>query len=445
MSVDRVVSDSTTLGFEELAKFQVDGVKPKAVVVPETAEELAAILKRANDEQVAVTPWGGGTMMSMGGIPKRVEVVLLLQKLNRVVEYLPEELVVTAEAGITLENLQATLAKNGQFLALDPPYASRATLGGIVAVNSFGPICHLYGRVRDLLLGIRVANSDGSLTSFGGRVVKNVAGYDMKKLYVGSLGTLGVIAVTTFKLCPMPMFDATFLAAFKSLDDLAKASHEIVSTCHSSIGIGPSAVEGLDPNSCAILACNSFDIPQDYVLALRVLAMTDGSLRERIRELSGITSKHESKSAFSVEGAEHELLWRGIREYPQLSSGRFSVRCKVSTLISKVGEAMDAARKVSEKYRLEHSSVAHMGVGVLHVYLNSSDPDMLSKAVQELRTYVLGAGSGSSVVVEAAPASVKLKVDVWGPVRKDFFLMQGIKTRFDPIGILNPGRFIGGI
>lgn len=445
MSVEQVVSDSATLGRAELDRFQIDGITPKAVVVPETAEEIATVLRRANQERVAVTPWGGGTMISLGGVPKRMDVVLLLRKLNRVVEYSPEDLVVTAEAGITLESLQAAVARRNQFLALDPPYASRATLGGIVASNSFGPISHVYGRVRDLMLGIDVANSDGSLTSFGGKVVKNVAGYDIKKLYVGSLGTLGVTVRTTFKLHPMPPYEGTFVAAFKSLGSLTEASQEVVNTCHSSVGIGPSSVEGFDPNACRILAGAGLDIPQNYVLASGVVAMTEQSLEQRIFELAEIARKYESIAAFSLEHTKHEQFWNKIREYPELSSDKFSVRCKVNTLISRVEEMMDATREISEKYAMEHSIVSHMGLGVLRVYLDSTNTDQLSKAVEELRALVLGTGSASSLVVETAPLGVKQRVDVWGPVRQDFFLMQAVKNRFDPGDILNPGRFVGGI
>jgi glycolate oxidase FAD binding subunit len=445
MSIDRVVSDSRRFTAEGLDKFQVDGVRPKAVVVPETVEEVAEILKRAGEEGFAVTPWGGGTMMGLGGVQKKMDVVLLLQRLNTVVEYLPEDLVITAQAGVTLENLQAVVGKKNQFLPLDPPYSLIATLGGIVASNSFGPLRYLYGGVRDLMLGVRVANSDGSLTRVGGKVVKNVAGYDIKKLYVGSLGTLGVIVHTTFKLYPVPTFEGTFVSAFRSLEDLCKASREVLKTCHASIGIGPSAIEGFDPNSCRIFGGGDFDIPEHYVLALRVSSMAKQSMEKRILELTEIARKCQSMATLSMDGDKHEALWKRIREYPGLSSDKFSVRCKVSTLISRVEDVMDVTQKVSEKHALPHSIIGHMGLGMLHIYLNSDNPDELAKAVEELRAYVLGIGSGGSLVVEAAPLSLKGRVDTWGPVRKDFFLMQAIKSRFDPRGILNPGRFIGGI
>lgn len=445
MSIDRVVSGSKTLIAEELDKFQVDGVRPKAVVAPETVEEVAEILKRAAEEGLGVTPWGGGTMMGLGGVQKKMDVVLLLQRLNRVAEYSPEDLVVTAEAGITLENLQAVVRKKNQFLPLDPPYPSIATLGGIVASNSFGPLRYLYGGVRDLMLGVRVANSDGSLTRFGGKVVKNVAGYDIRKLYIGSLGTLGVIVQTTFRLYPIPAFEETFISAFRSLEDLTKASREVLKTCHSSIGIGASAIEGFDPNSCRIFGADDFDIPEHYVLALRVSSMAEQSMEKRVLELTEIARKCQSMATLSMDGEKHEAFWKRIREYPGLSSDKFSVRCKVSTLISKVAGVMDVTQKVSEKHTLQHSMIGHMGLGILHIYLNSDNSDELAKAVEELRAYVLGIGSAGSLVLEAAPLSVKGKVDAWGPVRKDFFLMQAIKTRFDPRGVLNPGRFIGGI
>ena len=445
MSLARVIEDSKTLPSEELGRFRVDGVRPKAVVVPESAEEVAGILKMASEEGLAVTPWGGGTMMSLGGIPKKIDLVLLLRNLNRIVEYSPEELVVTAEAGITLGNLQSALAKKNQFLALDPPCASDATLGGIVASNSFGPICHVYGRIRDLMLGIRVANPGGSLTGFGGRVVKNVAGYDMKKLYVGSLGTLGVAVQTTFRLHPIPRFERTLISVFDVLGDFAKASRELLNSSHSSVGIGPSAVEGLDPNSFTILAGDSLSIPQNYVLAVRVAGMTQKAVEERVSELERIVRKHNSIATLPAGNSLHETLWKRIVQYSELSCEKFPIRIKVSTLISKVADVMNATREISEREGLEHSIVAHMGLGIIHIYFSSANPDRVSSATKELRSFVLGIGSASSLVVEAAATDVKQRIDVWGPVRSDFFLMRAVKDRFDPKGILNPGRFVGGI
>ncbi len=443
LAINRVISNSEALTSEEVEKFEVDGLKPKAVVIPKSMEEVAEILKRANDEGISIIPWGGGTMMSLGNIPKRVDIILLLKRLNKIIEYLPEELVVTAEGGIILDELQKVLVNKGQFLPLDPPYSSLATLGGVVASNSFGPIRHLYGGVRDLLLGIKVANSDGTLTKFGGKVVKNVAGYDIKKLYIGSIGTLGVITQVTFKLAPLPEFEESFLAVFNSINDFVKAYKEVLMVSHSSIGIGPSAIEGFDPNSCEIL--NSLNISKGYLLALKVLSITKDSMRRRISELLEIVKKHDSITAFSINGSEHESLWKKIQEYPNLSSNKFSIRCKISTLISKVGDVMDFTQKISEKYALQYSITAHLGLGILYTYFNSENPYELVKAIEELRAYVLSIGSASSLVVECAPLSVKEKVDVWGPIRKDFFLMKAIKDRFDPKGILNPGRFIGGI
>ncbi|MEM3808298.1 MAG: FAD-binding oxidoreductase, partial [Nitrososphaerota archaeon] len=167
-AINRVVSGLKVLDEKELVNFQIDGIVPKTVVEVESEEEIATLLKSANENEISVIPWGGGTMIDLGNIPKRVDIVVSLRKLNRIIEYSPEDLVVTSESGVTLDSLQQLLSKKGQFLALDPPFSQAATLGGIISSNSFGPMRYLYGGVRDLLLGIKVAGTNGALMKFGG-------------------------------------------------------------------------------------------------------------------------------------------------------------------------------------------------------------------------------------------------------------------------------------
>ncbi len=189
---------------ESRTRYSVDGIVPDSVAVPENESEVAALLQSAAAAEIVVVPWGAGTKQDLGHPLDRVDLVLSLERLNRVVDYVPADMTITVEAGMPLATLQSHTARNGQYVALDPPRADRATMGGIVAAASHGPRRGAYGGVRDQLLGVRIALADGRVVKCGGKVVKNVAGYDMTRLVAGSLGTLGVITEVSMRLRPLP-------------------------------------------------------------------------------------------------------------------------------------------------------------------------------------------------------------------------------------------------
>src|SRR6185295_5876810 len=186
------------------ATFDVDGVRPGYVCTPGSVDEVSEAIEAASQIVASVIPWGGGTRMTLGFPPRAGSLVLQTERLNEIVEYEPADLTVTVQAGMRLAALQARLGAEGQMLALDPAAADRATIGGLIAANASGPLRLVYGTARDLVIGTRVVNADGVISKAGGRVVKNVAGYDLNKLYVGSLGTVGVVVELSFKLHPLP-------------------------------------------------------------------------------------------------------------------------------------------------------------------------------------------------------------------------------------------------
>src|SRR5439155_5793876 len=216
----------------------IDGVTPHSRVAPTSADELAAALKGANEAGRAVAPVGGGTQLDLGMPPTRLDLVIETTGLNRVVEYEPADLTVTVEAGMRLAELQRILGEQGQFLALDPPAEEAATIGGLIATNASGPLRFSYGTARDLVIGTRVANPEGTLTHSGGRVVKNVAGYDLNKLYIGSLGTLAIVIELSFKLAPIPPASATVVGQFS---DTASTSSVVGAVVRSPLS--PLAIE----------------------------------------------------------------------------------------------------------------------------------------------------------------------------------------------------------
>lgn len=386
-------------------QYVVDGILPKDVAFPKTAEDVSELLREAAKNNWAVVPRGGGTMMGLGNIPRAVDLVVCTTQLNQVLEYEPADLVVTVQAGITLAELQRILGEQGQILPLDPPVPERATIGGIIAANSSGPLRLRYGTCRDVLIGIKVVGADGSISKGGGKVVKNVTGYDMTKLYTGSLGTLGIIVEASFKLAPQPAQDATVLAAFQELSVACDAARAIYKS-------------GLPVRACELLSPGVVE-GAAYQLAVWI-GGGQVSVTRQTRDVQAFCSA--SSDIRTVEGDEGKTLWRRIEDFGR---GTFHTIAKASVVPSRTRELLAALGR-------ESTFVSHVLSGVTYVF--GANPEPLAETVARL---------GGYLVLEACPVETKQRLDVWGPVGPDFRLMERIKHQFDPQGILNPGRYVG--
>ncbi|MEK7700920.1 MAG: FAD-binding oxidoreductase, partial [candidate division NC10 bacterium] len=235
------VGPANVLTGVDLSPHVVEGRTPEAAVFPASIEEVAAVIGLAAEAALPVTPWGGGTAASVGMPAARAGLVVGLSRLNRLVEHEPGDLTATVEAGVTVEALQAALRSRGQWLSLDPPDAERATVGGVLSTNASGPRRHLYGTARDLLIGVTVVTAEGAVVKGGGKVVKNVAGYDLPKLFIGSYGTLGIIVEATVKLRPLPDDERLVGVSFDRLKDAGTAVRALMAS-----DLIPNAVELLD-------------------------------------------------------------------------------------------------------------------------------------------------------------------------------------------------------
>ena len=245
-----LVGSAHCLAGADRGPFVVEGRTPCAVVFPGSVEEASRVVAAAADAAVPVIPWGGGTQMGLGAPPRDGALVVGTWRLARIVEYEPADLTATIEVGITMEALQSALGAKGQWMSLDPPLPARATLGGVLAANGSGPRRHLYGTARDLVIGLRVVGPDGAVVRSGGKVVKNVAGYDMAKLYLGSLGTLGLIVEATVKLRPLPEADRACWGAFADLAAAGTAVRAVMAS-----DLVPHSIELLDAEAAA--ACGA--------------------------------------------------------------------------------------------------------------------------------------------------------------------------------------------
>ena len=267
---------------DQLKVYAVDGVMPKVVVNPGSAEEVSKVLMYANAEKLAVVPRGNGSMMAAGGIPPKMDIVLSLLRLNRITDNDVANLSLSVEAGMTLAQVQKKLANGGKgsFVPLDPPHTEKATLGGIIATNASGPKRYLYGTARDLMLGLKAVSPNGDIVSFGGKTMKNVSGYDMIKLLIGSWGSLGIITEITTKVLPLPEASATVLATF---DNLAAVGPYIRKIVHSVLL--PSAIELINGK-----AAERLDEKANYLLAFSLEGVVEAVDRQ-VAEISDSAKK----------------------------------------------------------------------------------------------------------------------------------------------------------
>ncbi len=405
------------------ARWDVDGIAPTWVATPPSVEQLTAALAAADEHTAAVIPWGGGTHMSLGNIPKRYDLALSTARLDRVIEYEPADMTVTVEAGMTMGALQSLLTEHRQFLPIDAP--AEATVGGVLAAGMSGPSAHAYGLPRDWLIGCKLALAGGTIVKGGGRVVKNVAGYDLPKLVVGSLGTLGVIVEATFKLAPWPAAQETLLATFESLEDAS------------------GAVFAADARGLALRAAVVLVEPAARARAAFWVAGAASAVGRTARELAELTRGVEARR---LEGEESERWWAeldtrsGKRDggRPPRAEVRY-VRFRASLPPSRVIGFMDVmARMVSETLM-----VAYPTNGAVRVEMAAEDVEEVVLIVERARTAAVEAG-GSLVMTEGR-VEVKQRVDVWGGVGESIAVMRRLKEEFDPKSTLSPGRYVGGI
>jgi glycolate oxidase FAD binding subunit len=418
----------------ECSPHVLEGRTPEAVVFPGSKEEIAAILALAADEDIPVMPRGGGTKLGIGSPPTRLGLVLGLTRLDRILEHEPGDLTATVGAGITLSALQSALGKRGQWLSLDPANPDRATVGGILASDASGPRRHLYGTCRDLLIGITVVAADGSIVRGGGKVVKNVAGYDLPKLYVGSFGTLGILVEATLRLRPRPDEDRLVVVPFDRLKDGGAAARAITTS-----DLIPSALELVDAEAARAVGLASSG-PALLIGLDGVREQVEWECAE-IGRLLGPLCRSESRV---LDGDAREEVWRNVAELGQSRMEDVAAVMKWGVLPTQLAEVMEEGVAIAGHNGLKAALTAHAGVGIATAVLAGGGANANAVVATLTEWRGLASGAGGHALVEWAPLAVKERVSVWdeSPALR---IMKGIKERLDPRGILNPGRFVGGI
>jgi len=412
---------------ERVEKAVAPGSKIDCTVYPNTQEELAAVIAWARNNRWGVLPTGSGSKLDWGGLVKLdppnppgagAIAAVSTARLNRLVEHAVGDLTVTAEAGMKFADLQLLLAAAGQFLPIDPAYPQQATLGGIVATADAGSLRHRYRGVRDLLLGMTFVRSDGKIAVAGGRVVKNVAGYDLMKLFTGAYGTLGVISQVTFRVYPLPESSGTVVLTGE-VNALSQTAQILLSSA-----LTPSAIDLLSPQLVAKLG-----LGKGTGLIVRFQSIAP-SVKQQSARLLEVGEKLGLQGTSCCEN-EEDQLWQRLPQTMWDSGTKSAIICKIGIRPS---EAVTAINELPVQDALIH---AGSGLGVLRFETATADTLLQVRRGCEAK--------GGFLTVLAAPADIKQQLDVWGYNGSAIDLMRRIKQQFDPENLLSPHRFISGI
>ena len=436
--LQRIVGESGILSEEQVAAYAFDGYVPKAVVLPTSVQEIQEVLQFAVKQNLSVMPAGAGTKLGIGNLPQKVDVVLATTRLNSVVEYEPADLTVTVEAGIRLRDLQTELAKHRQYLVLNPPYADRCTIGGIVATNASGSFRLRHGTARNQVLGLRVVRADGTVVKSGGKVVKNVAGYDLNKLYIGAFGTLGIITEVTLKLSPIPVRQAILTADFQNVQDTVDTGLAIVGS--QTLPMFVNLFVNSDPTRRGTQGPTDQNKP--------MLAVGFGGDPETVAwQLTQCQGIMERNGAVGVTIVKDEPLHHLQETVQEFSADNRNAEIVVAKLNLKRTDLAEFTSQIMEAdWTPEVQMMALLGSGVLYATIPvASDPDYQSLADSLTQLRQTAISKQGNLIIEVAPPELKRRIDVWGSVEGTLSLMKQIKSKFDPVGLLNPGRFISSI
>ena len=421
-----------------LPHHEIDGLTPGTVFVPGSAEALCAALVACSSERLAAVPIGGGTRISIGETPERYDVAIRTAGLADMVAHNHADLTATVQAGVTISALQAALARHGQFVSIDTPLPDRATVGGTLALGTSGPSrWHGWG-IRDVVIGMKVASPQGELTSSGGQVVKNVSGYDMSRMHIGGLGTLGVIAEISLKLTPLPAGQATMLASFRRPADAFAAGKSIFH------GLAwPLATTLLSP-----VAAQKLRLVRkgSHHLAVRVHGRP-GTLARMVDEISAACRDNDPLELDRLDGDDHEGIWRAIADFGWDEATRPTASLRISLPPAAAGDVLASLESAGAARGLLPAVVAHVAYGsvLLHLYSPSpqADTGTIAQVIADARR--LSRQRRGSAVLEQASPEVKRGIDVWDGAGEALSVMRRLKDQYDPQRVLNPGRFVGGI
>ena len=461
--VDCVGRDNVRTDEAVLAKYGVDEMTPKVVVFPHNTEQVSGVVTVAAREGWSVLPWGSGTKIATGNVPKSLDLVLCTGRMNHMKDVDVANLTLTVEAGVKLRDIQARLAtqedrcylplddlekdadeiicsdrsNSGCFFPLDPAFSEKATIGGVIATNSSGPKRLLYTLPRDLILGAKFVAADGTVVGTGGKTVKNVSGYDISKLMIGSYGTLGILCEMTMRLLPLPEAMGTVVCFFKDFEGASAFADALLDT-----KMLPAAVEVMNGAAYESLKVNG--TPEmdgaGYVAAVGLEHFEHAVARMK-KDCTEMAQSHGALKTHILDEDTHSLFWLKVGEVVPVGAapdgGYVSLKLNYPIAVWKdvVGFSAQTLQKEGVAFKL----LAHAGSGVCLVTMDRAGAGVVKALLGKCREL------GGNMAVQYAPTSLKGELPMWGEARSDFVVMKRLKEKLDPAGTMCPGRYVGGL
>lgn len=417
--------------------YLLDGLTPSSVEKPTNLEELSTSLSKVHDSNLSAVPWGGGTRIGVGNIPSSYDTAIDLSGFEGEIEHVPGDMTVVANAGVTIGTLNHLLANEGQRLAFEVRNPEMATVGGSVASNAPGRRQSSTGGIRDWVIGMQVVLADGTVTKSGGRVVKNVQGYEMHRLNTGAYGTLGVVSQAAFKLLPVPPEQQTVVVWFDDLDSSREVGLRIVNGQFMPESI--SLVSGSLANDVVETANESRPTSEIWALIVR-LGGGVRSIERQVNEVVGAAGSSSAAGYAVVNDSTAKNVWSKLDTAE--TSSDLSVRM-TSLPVSTIDAAQAVQSEVASSHQSGVSSICDLGFGASTLLVDDVDeqvaPVITETIVGGLKNY------NGSFVIEKCPLNVKESRDVFSDVGSSIELMRRIKHQYDPSNTLNPGRFAGKI
>lgn len=428
-------------------QIEINGVTPGISVAPGSAEEIAALLRLANERDWVVAPAGALSKQQVGGTPERIDVLLRTTRLNRIRQYDPGDLTIGVDAGLTLAEMQNALAEHQQWIPYDPPNQENATLGGLLATAAFGPLKSGSGGLRDFCIGIQFVTADGTVAKAGGNVVKNVAGYDLMKLMIGSYGSLAVITGANFKIFPRPRQTRTFLCTFHSLQEAIAFRDQVQRS-----PLWPMCLELISPRAPEYLCAPPVaKDPDDYAPAQPIRPPADEwQIATRFSGSDNVLARCRRELGSAVvrelEGAAEAQYWHWVSQFECSLLDRHlnAMVVYAHTTIQNVQAAGQALERAALDYNflpamLGRAATGSLVMGFIPLPVGPAVAMQYANCVSAFRALL---PAGSSAMVMRCPKEAKNYFDVWGSTPTDLELMRGVKNALDPKKILNRGRFI---